>query len=137
VWDYPLHISLIAEGHRDRNSRYVFEDRLFAAPAVIAYDFAVTLQKTLHRISYSDDQHPIVDIERESAPFGKRSAATTGCALIKLSISRGWTTDGVWQAEHRTIALFELEDDAEAFAREHPTKHHEAVFADKWLSEDG
>lgn len=91
---FPLHISLIAEAHRDRGSKYVFEDRLFAAPAIIAYDFAVALQKPLHRIYYSDDQHPKVEIERKSEPFGKLSAAIMGCALIKLSISRGWTTGG-------------------------------------------
>lgn len=133
---YPLHISLIAEAHRDRGSKYVFEDRLFAAPAIITYDFAVALQKPLHRIYYTDDQHPKVEIERESELFGKLSATIIGCALIKLSILRGWTIGGVWRTEHRTIALFELEDDAEVFAREHRTKHHVAGFAEKWLSGD-
>jgi len=135
--DYPLHIGLIAEAHRERDSRYVLEDRLFAAPAVITYGFAVTLQKTLHQVYYSDGHHPAVEVERESDAFQRLSYSIKGSALIKISISRGWTTGGVWQTEYRTIALFELEDDAEAFAREHRTHHHEASFAEKWLSGDG
>lgn len=135
--DYPPQISLIAEAHREHGSRYVFEDRLFAAPASIDYAFAVTLQRALHRIDYSDDQHPTVEVERESDAFQRLSDSIMGSALIKIAITRGWTTGGVWQTDHRTIALFELEDDAEAFAVEHLTHHHEASFAEKWLSGDG
>jgi hypothetical protein len=132
--NYPLHISLVAEAHRERGSRYVFEDRLFAAPAAVSYSYAVTLQKALHKVYYSDGQFPAVDVERESEAFQRLSDNIMGCALIKLAITRGWTIGGVSQSEHRTITLFELEDDAEAFAREHRTSHHEASFAEKWLS---
>ena len=133
---YPLQIALIAEAHRERYSKYVFEDRLFAAPVIIAYEFAVALQKAPHRVHYSDDQHPAVEIERESDAFQRLSDSIVGSALIKIALSRGWATDGVWQTDHRTIALFELEDDAEAFARKHQTQHHKASFAEKWLSGD-
>jgi hypothetical protein len=65
------------------------EDHLFAAPAIMPYEFTVSPQSNLHRIYYSDDQHPTVEIERESERFGRLSATIIGCALINLSILRG------------------------------------------------
>jgi len=134
--EFPDQIVLISEAHKDRNSRYAFEDRLYTAPAILSYDWAVTLEEPLHRIYYTDDMHPTLDIERDTKGFGRLAEILTGSALIKIAIDRGWTTGGIWRTVHRTIALFDFEDDAGAFAAIHRTRHHPASFAEKWLSGD-
>lgn len=131
---YATQIAKIEESHGEHSSFYVFEDRIFAAPISIDYAWSMELEKSIHRICYSDDQRPIITIERDKALIGELADALKGGALIKLVLKRGWTSSGVWQSEQDTLILFELEDDAKAFAGAHNGVFHAADFAERWLS---
>jgi hypothetical protein len=130
---YPAQVALIEESHREHDSLYVFEDRILAARASTDYAWSVRLGEPIHRISYSDDQRPTITIERECGAFEDIAEVLGGSVMIKLSLRRGWAMGGVWRTEQHTIILFDLENDAEAFAKARHCRYHRASVSERWL----
>jgi hypothetical protein len=131
---YPAQIALIEEGHRGRASRYVFEDRILAAPAPTSYEWLVRTEKPIHRANFDEDQLAAVGLEREAEALGELADSLTGSALIKLSLKRSRTTGCIWQTEQRTFVLFEFEADARAFAQAIDGGYRRLNDGERWLS---